>query len=72
MQRSWLYNQDPGVRAVNEGQAGKKQMNFFDNATSLPMGEGIHSIKGFQDKPGAYRRIRTDVTTQPNKIITKK
>lgn len=72
VQRSWLYNQDPGVRAVNEGNNRKIQINFFDNATSLPMGEGVHAVKGFNDKPGAYRHIRRDVTMQPNKIITKK
>lgn len=72
VQRSWLYNQDPGVRAVNEGGAGKRQVNFYDNATSLPMGEGIHAIKGFKDEPGAYRHIRTDVTIRHNKIITDK
>ena len=26
VQRSWLYQQDPAVRAVNEGKAGKNQM----------------------------------------------
>ena len=26
VQRSWLYQQDPGVRAVNDGIAGKTQM----------------------------------------------
>ena len=26
VQRSWLYQQDPGVRAVNEGKAGINQM----------------------------------------------
>jgi len=58
VQRSWLYQQDPGVRAVNEGMAGTKQMQFFDNANSLPMGEGIHATKKFSDEVGAFRRIR--------------
>jgi len=26
VQRSWLYHEDPGVRAVNEGKGGKNQM----------------------------------------------
>jgi len=49
VQRSWLYQQDPGVRAVNEGKAGKAQMQMFDNALSLPLGEGIHATKTFSD-----------------------
>ena len=72
VQRSWLYQQDPGVRAVNEGKAGKNQVNFFDNANSLPLGEGIHATKKFNDSVGAFRRIRTDVTISKNNTITRK
>lgn len=72
VQRSWLYQQDPGVRAVNEGRANKDQTNFYDNANSLPLGEGIHATKHFSDKPGTFRRIRQDVTIVPNQMITKK
>lgn len=72
VQRSWMYQQDPAVRAVNEGKAGKKQVQFFDNATSLCMGEGIHATKEFKDEVAAYRRIKTDVTFMPNKVFTKK
>ena len=72
VQRSWLYQQDPGVRAVNNGQAGKSQMQMFDNANSLPMGEGIHATKKFSDEVGAFRRIRQDVTISKNETITRK
>lgn len=72
MQRSWLYQQDPGVRAVNDGKAGKAQMQFYDNANSLPLGEGIHATKVFSDEPGAFRRIRQDVTLTKNETITRK
>ena len=72
VQRTWLYQQDPGVRAVNNGKAGKPQMQFFDNANSLPLGEGIHAIKKFDDSVGAFRRIRQDVTIQKNDFITRK
>ena len=72
MQRSWLYQQDPGVRAVNDGIAGKSQLNMFDNANSLPLGEGIHATKKFDDSVGAFRRIRSDVTSIPNNTITRK
>ena len=72
MQRSWLYQQDPGVRAVNDGKAGKAQMQFYDNANSLPLGEGIHATKVFSDEPGAFRRIRQDVTLTKYETITRK
>jgi hypothetical protein len=76
VQRSWLYQQDPAVRAVNEGKGGKdarnNQMQFFDNALSLPLGEGIHATKKFSDEPGAFRRIRQDVTMTKNETITRK
>lgn len=60
------------MRAVNEGKAGKAQMQFYDNALSLPMGEGIHATKIFSDKPGTFRRIRQDVTLTKNETITRK
>ena len=73
VQRSWLYQQDPGVRAVNDGIAGKTQMQMYDNANSLCLGEGIHATKKFTDEVGAFRRIRSDVTYgQANKVITRK
>lgn len=72
VQRSWLYQQDPGVRAVNEGVANKDQTFFYDNANSLPLGEGEHGTKVFSDKPGAFRRIRQDVTRIANQPITRK
>lgn len=72
MQRTWLYQQDPGVRAVNNGLAGKAQMQFFDNANSLPLGEGYHGTMHFDDSVGAYRRIRQDVTMVANNVITRK
>jgi hypothetical protein len=41
---------------------GKNQQFFYDNANSLPMGEGIHATMKFDDKPGTFRHIRQDVT----------
>jgi hypothetical protein len=41
VQRSWLYQQDPSLRAANAGYSSKDQMAMFDNANSLPMGEGV-------------------------------
>ena len=72
VQRSWLYQKDPGVRAVNDGKAGAPQMQFYDNANSLPLGEGIHATKKFDDSVGAFRRIRQDVTITKNEFVIRK
>lgn len=58
VQRAWLYQQDPGVNAVNKGLTGKNQTFFYDNANSLCLGEGIHATKKFTDEVGAFRHIR--------------
>ena len=58
VQRAWLYQQDPGVTAVNKGLTGKNQVFFYDNACSLPMGEGIHATKKFTGENGEFRHIR--------------
>jgi hypothetical protein len=49
---------------------GKNQQFFYDNANSLPMGEGIHATMQFDDKPGTFRIIRTDVTLTKQHFIT--
>lgn len=67
-----MYSQDPGVKAVNEGKGGKNQMQPFDNANSLPLGDGMWSIQSKSDQPGHFRRIRQDVTMIKNNVITKK
>jgi hypothetical protein len=38
------------------------QIQPYDNALSLPLGDGIWSQKPKSDQPGFYRRIRSDVT----------
>jgi hypothetical protein len=40
VQRAWLYQQDAAVKAVNGGSARVIQENYYDNANSLPLGEG--------------------------------
>jgi len=72
VQRSWLYQTDPGVNAVNNGQAGKNQLNMFDNANSLCLGEGIHATKVFDDSNGAFRHMRSDITAQQKNIVLKR
>ena len=71
VQRSWLYQQDPAVKAVDDGVARKNQLNMYDNALSLPLGEGIHATKKFDDSVGAFRRIRSDVTARPTGLTRK-
>lgn len=72
MQRSWLYSEDPGVKAVNEGKSGSVQMQPYDNQNSLPLGEGMWSVHPKSDQPGYYRRVRSDVTMTKNNAITRK
>ena len=63
------------MRAVNEGSARVIQENYFDNANSLPLGEGEQLTRTFDGRPGAYRKIGTDVTAETrsvNNIITRK
>lgn len=72
VQRAWLYNEDAGVKAVNDGVAGKTQIQPFDNALSLPLGDGVWNVHPKSDEIGFYRKRRTDVTIQKNEIITRK
>lgn len=81
IQRAWLYSKDPGVKTINsrpEGPHGpprdlKLALQPFDNANSLPLGEGMWpSHPKSRGQSGFYRRIRTDVTITKNNIITRK
>lgn len=73
VQRSWMYQKDPSLRAVNANYQ-KDQVNFYDNANSLPMGEGVWNTRKFSDKPGANRHFRSDITINATKnpLISKK
>ena len=73
VQRSWLYSKDAAVAAVRQQpEVAVSQILPYDNALSLPLGDGIWSQKPKSDEPGFFRRIRTDVTIQKNNIITRK
>ena len=73
MQRSWLPSQDAAIAAVNRGNARKNQVNFFDNANSVCIGEGLQSASiKFSDEFGTFNRKGTDVTKIPNLVITRK
>ena len=41
VQRSWMYGVDGGVKHVRQGPA-KPQKQPFDNALSLPLGDGVY------------------------------
>lgn len=74
VQRSWLYQKDPSLRAANAGFSKKNQVAFFDNANSLCLGEGVFKQREFNDAPGGNRHMREQVTLDSikNNIITKK
>jgi len=81
IQRRWLYSQDAGVKVINdrlEGPNGppkdlKLALQPYDNANSLPLGEGVWAVHPkSQGQNGFYRHIRTDVTMIKNNVITRK
>lgn len=75
MQRSWLPIEDPALNFAQSKTARKvvPQSNFFDNANSLPLGEGWQlAMYKNSDAPGAFGRKGTDVTKIPNQTITRK
>ena len=45
---------------------------MFDNANSLCLGEGIHATKVFDDSVGAFRHMRSDITSQQKNIVIKR
>lgn len=71
VQRAWMYQQDPGVSAVNAGIGGRAIVPKIDNANSLPLATGVHSLQPKWDHPGAYRHMRQDVTLRPAVMITR-
>lgn len=72
VQRTWLYQQDPAVGVINQGDARAKQVNMYDNATSLPMGDGMCKYDTFKEGTGAYGKRLSDITPNHNPIITRK
>ena len=68
-------NMSSGFKTTDK-LANYKQTNTqllpYDIATSLPLGDGVQSIKSQYMEPGAFRKVRTDITLIRNKPITKK
>lgn len=68
IQRSWMYTSDPAIRA-KESYPLPNQILEKDNENSLPIGEGDYFRRSAQHNPGAYRKIRSDVTRYPSQHI---
>jgi len=75
IEKSQTMNASTGLKGT--GQLTNYKLNNMqtlphDISTSLPMGEGAYSLKSKYMEPGAFRRVRTDVTLIRNKAITKR
>ena len=64
VQRTWLYSEDPGVNAREKGAL--PGLSDQDNELSLPLGRGDYNKRTLSLEPGAYRRVRQDVTMNPD------
>jgi hypothetical protein len=53
-------------------RANNSQVLPYDIATSLPLGEGERALHSKFMEPGAFRKVRSDVTMIRNKPLTKK
>jgi hypothetical protein len=63
IQRTWLPTEDPGVKARMSNK--KSDVPLVDNENSLPLGTGDYFKSEKKQDPGAYRKLRTDITTAP-------
>lgn len=63
VQRTWLPTQDPGVKA----RMTVKDLGVpaVDNENSLPLGTGNYFTEERKHEPGAYRKVRSEITTAP-------
>lgn len=75
MMKSQEINSSTGFKTNDKlanYKANNSQLLPYDIATSLPMGDGVHTIQSKYMEPGAFRKVRTDVTLIRNKPITKR
>jgi len=75
IQRNQDMNATAGLKTTNRlanYRSNNSQMRETDIATSLPLGDGIESLKSKWMEPGAHRKIRTDITLIRNQPITRK
>ena len=62
VQRTWIYRKDNAVEAVKQDVHKTSQIAEYDNANSLCLGKGEHYYHKKSTEPGAYRKLRTDIT----------
>ena len=62
VQRTWIQKKDPAIEVVKAGIHERDQTLPFDNANSLPLGNGEHEYVVAQMDSNAYRKKRTDIT----------
>lgn len=67
VQRTWLYSHDAGIKAREQGTP--PPLSDQDNELSLPLGRGDYNKRTLSLEPGAYRRMRQDVTMNPDQYI---
>jgi len=75
LQKTQTFNSTTGFRSTDKLANYKNintQLKPHDIATSLPMGDGVHSVQSKYMEPGSFRRIRSDVTLVRNKTFTKR
>jgi len=75
LDKSATLNSSAGLKGsgpITNYKLNNAQTLPHDIATSWPMGEGAYSLKSKYAEPGAFRRVRTDVTLIRNKAITKR
>mmetsp|Transcript_10587 Transcript_10587/g.10605 ORF Transcript_10587/g.10605 Transcript_10587/m.10605 type:complete len:230 (-) Transcript_10587:44-733(-) len=68
LQRTWLPCEDPGVKAREVfGVLGSGPDK--DNENSLPLGKGDYFKNDVKFESGAYRKLRTEITTAPSEHV---
>jgi len=75
MSKSQQMNASSNFKATDKltnYKANNSQVLSYDIATSLPVADGVHTLKSKYMEPGAFRKVRTDVTIIKNKPLTKK
>ena len=70
VQRTWIQKEDPAIGVVKKGFHDTKHEMPFDNATSLPLGDGEYHYRQRVHQEGAYRKKRTDITRMQGKKPT--
>jgi len=75
LQKTQTLNASNSIKTTNRMtnyKTNNTQLLPYDIATSLPVADGMHTLKSKYMEPNAFRRIRSDITLIRNKPITKK